>query len=247
MVKRLMQLGPGMYSQSTGPCDKCRGSGKSIDKKDMCKKCKGKQVIQDRKVIEVPIDKGVPNGHRVTFHGESDERPGLLPGDLIVHIQEKPHEVFKRKKADLIITKKISLKEALTGFSFSLKHLDGTMKVITCEPGEVVKQGDVKTVIELGMPLMRTPFKFGNLFISFEVEFPDSGSLSPEALQQLRAILPGPEPMDIDNAAENHKLIGFDKSQITENSTSIHSDYREEDDERGGMGGQRVECRGTIF
>ena len=41
MVRKVMQIGPGMFSQSTGPCDKCRGTGKAIDKKDMCKICKG--------------------------------------------------------------------------------------------------------------------------------------------------------------------------------------------------------------
>lgn len=27
MVTKMTQLGPGMYSQSTGPCDECNGSG----------------------------------------------------------------------------------------------------------------------------------------------------------------------------------------------------------------------------
>jgi DnaJ-class molecular chaperone len=40
-------------------------------------------------VIEVVIDKGAPNKHKYTFHGESDEKPGMLPGDLIVVIEEK--------------------------------------------------------------------------------------------------------------------------------------------------------------
>lgn len=34
-------LGPGMYSQSTGPCTDCNGEGVKMDAKDRCKKCKG--------------------------------------------------------------------------------------------------------------------------------------------------------------------------------------------------------------
>ena len=49
----MMQLGPGMYSQSTGPCDICRGVGESINEKDKCKKCKGTKVVKNKKMIEV--------------------------------------------------------------------------------------------------------------------------------------------------------------------------------------------------
>jgi DnaJ-class molecular chaperone len=44
--------------------------------------------------------------------------------------------------------------------------------LISSAPGEVVKPGDMKTVEELGLPLMQTPYKFGNLFIYFEIDFP---------------------------------------------------------------------------
>jgi len=36
-----------------------------------------------------------------------------------------PHELFKRKGADLMIEKEITLLQALTGVDFILKHLDG--------------------------------------------------------------------------------------------------------------------------
>ena len=248
MVKRVTQIGPGMYSQSTGPCDKCRGKGKSVDPKHRCKKCKGNQVIKEKKVIEVTIDKGVPNGHKLNFHGESDEQPGMLPGDLIVLLREKKHPVFKRKKADLIIEKKINLKDALAGFAFTIKHLDGSEKLIKASPGEIVKPGDVKTVQELGMPLMRTPFKFGNLFVYFEIEFPAPNTFSESDLQELRRVLPG-ESMEIEPSGEVFSTVPFEKSHITENTTKIHSDYgdQEDDEEDPRMRGQRVQCSGTIF
>lgn len=53
MRTKMMQLGPGMYSQSTGPCDVCRGVGESISEKDKCKACKGKKVVMNKKMIEV--------------------------------------------------------------------------------------------------------------------------------------------------------------------------------------------------
>mmetsp|Transcript_27557 Transcript_27557/g.5061 ORF Transcript_27557/g.5061 Transcript_27557/m.5061 type:complete len:104 (-) Transcript_27557:383-694(-) len=101
-----------------------------MDAKDKCKTCKGNRVLKERKVIEVQVDKGAPNKNKITYPGESDEAPGLQPGDLIVILTEKEHSVYKRKKADLVMTKTITLKQALTGFSFDITHLDGSTKII---------------------------------------------------------------------------------------------------------------------
>lgn len=245
MVTKVTQMGPGMYSQSSGPCDTCRGRGKWIPEAEKCKKCNGDQVVKERKVIEVTVDKGVPNHHKYNFHGESDEVPGLIPGDLIVVIEEKEHETFKRKKADLIMTKKITLKEALTGYCFTVKHFDGD-KIVQNSDGDVVRPGDIRTLEELGMPLMSTPYKHGNLFISFEVEFPVPGSLTENNIKELEKVLPGEKLLEKDNG-NKYKCIPFDKSQVTENNSRIHSDYQDEEEEDPRMKGQKVQCSGTIF
>ncbi|OMJ75897.1 hypothetical protein SteCoe_24878 [Stentor coeruleus] len=245
-VKKLVQLGPGMYSQSSGPCDECRGVGKSIDPKYKCKKCKGARVITEKKIIEVQVDKGCPNHHKYTFYGESDEEPEMRPGDFVVIIEEAEHPVFKRKKADLAMEYKISLKEALTGYKVKIDHLDG-VKIIEGPPGDIVKPGDIRTIEELGMPLMKTPYKFGNLFIHFEVEFPAPQSLPSTVVEGLLKVLPGEKVLAQGEGAL--KTIPYDKSQITENNTAIHSDYKEDDEEdpRLSGGARRVQCSGTIF
>jgi DnaJ family protein A protein 2 len=51
-----------------------------------------------------------------------------------------------------LIEKEISLVEALTGFEFVLKHLDGRLIRIRNKPGEVIKPDDIKTVESHGMP-----------------------------------------------------------------------------------------------
>lgn len=246
MVVRMAQLGPGMYSQTSNPCTICKGQGKIIEPKHMCKKCKGEKVLEERKVIEVQIDKGVPNGHKLSYHGEADEEPGVLPGDLIVQIQEKEHSLYKRKKADLILHKKISLREALTGYAFTIPHLDRSEKFIQSRPGDIIKPDDIRTVLELGMPIMRTPWKFGNLFIQFEVIFPES--LSQSTIHLVKMSLPGPSAMELDTQSYEsiHNCIPFDKSQITENTTYIHTDYTEEDQKEFSEG-KRLQCSGTIF
>lgn len=169
---------------------------------------------------------------------------------MIVILTESEHSVFKRKKADLVMTKTITLKQALTGFSFDITHLDGSTKIIRSSEGDVIKPGDVRTIMELGMPIMRTPWRFGNLFIYYEVEFPAPGSLSLEQRQALLQALPG-ENMDLEaqEGQETHSAVPFEKQHVTENSTRIHSDYNEdeEDDDPRFSGARQVQCSGTIF
>jgi DnaJ family protein A protein 2 len=40
-------------------------------------------------------------GQRITFQGEADESPGIEPGDLVVVLQQKSHDVFVRDGMDL--------------------------------------------------------------------------------------------------------------------------------------------------
>jgi len=121
----MRQMGPGMYSQSTGPCDECHGQGEMINMEKRCKVCKGKKVSRDRKKLTVDIDKGSPNGEQYTLHGEGDCVPEVEPGDVIVVVKIRQNKIFSRKGADLYMEKEISLLDALTGVNFTIMHLDG--------------------------------------------------------------------------------------------------------------------------
>lgn len=114
----------------------------------------------------------MPNEHDYIQHGESDEAPDVLAGDLHVRIFIKKHDVFQRKGADLFIEKKITLLEALTGTNFEVKHLDGANLRVATSPGEIINNSDIKTVFNKGMPFFKDQMSYGNLFIQFKVEFP---------------------------------------------------------------------------
>jgi len=73
VVEKLLQLGPGMFQQLRTHCSECGGEGKSVNEKDKCKKCKGEKIVQTNKTLEVPIEKGLPERHVITMHGEGDE------------------------------------------------------------------------------------------------------------------------------------------------------------------------------
>lgn len=53
-------------------------------------------MIKEVKILEVHVDKGMKHGQRITFAGEADQAPGVEPGDIVLLLQEKEHEVRPR-------------------------------------------------------------------------------------------------------------------------------------------------------
>jgi DnaJ homolog subfamily A member 2 len=105
-VMEVRQVAPGMITQMQRACLDCNGRGNNATTKT------------ERKVLEVHVEKGMSNNSKITFAGAADEVPGMdEPGDVNFVIQEKEHDLFKRKGADLLLTKDISLNQALTGFT----------------------------------------------------------------------------------------------------------------------------------
>lgn len=100
---RLRQLGPGMVQQLQMACSMCQGSGTYVTPADRCTSCSGRRVMPDRKILEVDVPRGAPDGHRITFAGESDQDPNLPAGDIVFVVSEKEHPLFKRRGADLIM------------------------------------------------------------------------------------------------------------------------------------------------
>ena len=69
----------------------------------------GTLPAQKRKLIEVDVEKGAPDGKRYVFTGESDEFPGVEPGDIVVELMLEKHSSFVRKGADLVYNLEITL------------------------------------------------------------------------------------------------------------------------------------------
>lgn len=53
-------------------------SGEIISDKDKCPSCKGSKVVQEKKVLEVHVEKGMQHGQKIVFQGQADEAVSLL-------------------------------------------------------------------------------------------------------------------------------------------------------------------------
>ncbi len=239
---QLRQIGPGMVQQMQSACQACKQTGKILDERDKCKGCKGNKVFKDRKVLEGNIEKGMKNGSKIKFSGEADEVPGTVPGDVVIVVQEKEHDVFKRKGADLVTTLNLTLSESLCGFTRVITHLDGRTLKIESKAGAVVKHDQVKSIQGEGMPHHGNPFTKGRLFVHFNVVFPTTLPLS--AVAALRAALPAVVAPTMTGEEEECMMSDVDLSQFGQSSEGRRHDATEEDDEegRGGGRGQQVQC-----
>eukprot|EP00929_Paragymnodinium_shiwhaense_P090919 TRINITY_DN50998_c0_g1_i2.p1 TRINITY_DN50998_c0_g1~~TRINITY_DN50998_c0_g1_i2.p1 ORF type:complete len:512 (+),score=118.08 TRINITY_DN50998_c0_g1_i2:106-1641(+) len=124
---QVVRMGPRPTFQTTSVCNTCGGKGKSFAMK------------RQRDVLDVPIQKGTPPDHKVTFKEKADEHPDADTGDVIFVVKQLEHPVFKRKGADLYMHRKISVVEALCGFEIEITHLDNRKLRIRSEPGDVVQ------------------------------------------------------------------------------------------------------------
>lgn len=236
------QIGPGMMQQLQSRCPDCQGEGEIINEKDRCTVCKGKKVCNQTKILEVHVDKGMRDNQKILFRGEGDQQPDVEPGDVVIILQQKPHEKFQRTGDDLYMNHTITLTEALCGFSFVLHQLDGRDLLITQPAGQVIKPRDVKGIRGEGMPQYKNPFEKGNLYITFDIEFPDSFP-STEKLQLLECALPPRPPfvMPEGDNVEEVDLVDYDpKTAKGSHPRSRGEAYASDDEEH--VHGPGMQC-----
>ncbi|KAJ6547285.1 hypothetical protein B0H19DRAFT_1211892 [Mycena capillaripes] len=229
----LRQMGP-MIQQIQSPCDECSGTGEIINAKDRCVQCKGKKVLPEKKFLEVHIDKGMKGGQTIQFRGESDESPTAEPGDVVIVIEEKPHERFKRQENDLITEVDVDLLTALGGGEFAIKHLDDRALIVKLEPGEVVKHGDLKVIHGQGMPSQRH-HEPGDMYVKLSVHFPENIDVS--AIPMLEKALPPRKP--VETFAKN---IVLDEVSLDDVDTRSRGGMRDDPMDEDGEGEPRVQC-----
>lgn len=198
-------------------------------------------------MLDVAVERGMKKGQRITFAGQGDQTPGMLPGDVVIIIDEKPHDVFQRRGADLIMKKEITLLEALTGYSFVLEHLDGRAVFISSPPGRVLNNDSVLQVAEEGMPVYGHTHVKGVLFLSFDVKMPERLDITDAMRKVLSGILPAPASTPKLTAGMLPRTLEEADMEARKARERLAKDAYDSDEEGGaggggGFGGQRVQC-----
>ena len=119
--------------QTTATCPTCHGSGQQITAK--CNVCHGEGTVRGEETITINIPAGVSEGMQLSMAGKGNAAPnGGIPGDLIILIEELPHETLKREGNNIVYDLHVSIIDAAIGASVEVPTIDGKAK-IKIDPG----------------------------------------------------------------------------------------------------------------
>ena len=133
--------------------------------------------FEDGRKIEASIPPGVNTGSRVRLSGQAGG------ADLFLKIKVLPHSVFTRKGDDLTATVPVDLYTAILGGEVSVDTLGKPVRLTIPEGTDSGKKMRLKG---LGMPNLKKPTEFGDLYARIEVHLP--GHLTPAEKEKFREI-----------------------------------------------------------
>jgi DnaJ-class molecular chaperone len=140
--------------------------------------------VFEKETIYVDIPPGIDDNEMIILRDRGNIINDQCKGDIKLNILVQNNTAFKRSGLDLLLEKHISLKEALCGFTFELKYLNGKSYTLNNNKGNIVPP-EYKKVYP-GMGLKRGEHK-GNMIIIFHVDFPEK--LTDKQIEKLSEVL----------------------------------------------------------
>jgi len=159
----------GTISQ-TMACNDCQGSGKQVSTR--CNSCNGHGVYDKEEVVDINIPRGVMNNMTLNLQGHGNYIKGGVAGDLHVHIEELPHDRFRREGSDLHTDIWINISDAVLGGQKDIETFYGPHQIAIL-PG--TESGKVIKVHGKGLPTMGSNGQtvgVGNLVLKFNIFIP---------------------------------------------------------------------------
>ena len=153
--------------QTSAPCSTCGGAGQSIDKRPDGADAQGLKVEEETVSIKIPA--GVVDGMQLKVQGRGNDAPGNgISGDLLVAIEELPHEKLQREGDNLHYDMYVSISEAVLGSSKEIDTVTGKVR-IKVEAG--VQSGKILRLRGKGIPSINGYGK-GDLLVHVNVWTP---------------------------------------------------------------------------
>jgi DnaJ-class molecular chaperone len=157
------------------------GVQKSLNIKRWIKENNFKKEENENIYVDVP--RGIDNNEIIILKDKGNVINDQLKGDIKIFINIVNNTDFKRNGLDIIYEKKITLCEALCGFKFNLKLLNGKTVIIN-NSDSIIHFGYKKNIPGFGFERNN---KKGNLILMFSIEFPNS--LTKEQKDKIREAL----------------------------------------------------------
>ena len=165
-------------------CPTCGGQGRVI--RNPCRVCRGAGTQQRERTLQVSIPAGVEDGTRIRLQGEGEAGGAGAPaGDLYVHVAVRPHEMFQREQAHLLMQVPLRMTQASLGGDVEVPVIDGTKAKVKIPAG--TQTGDQFRLRGKGFSVLRSSAR-GDMIIQVLVETPrDLTPRQRELLEQFEA------------------------------------------------------------
>jgi molecular chaperone DnaJ len=150
---------------SVRTCATCDGTGKIP--KEKCPECKGHGTLRKQEDIKINIPAGIDNGEMIRMQGQGEAIKAGIAGDLYVKVHVKPHPVFRRDGANIVMHLPVKLTDALLGTMVPIETLEGKMLEVKIPP--MKRAEELLRVAGKGIPVEGTR---GDLIIRLEVALP---------------------------------------------------------------------------
>ncbi len=116
------------YMRTTTTCPKCQGSGKTIASK--CNSCQGEGREYGTETITIEIPAGVSEDMQLSMRGKGNSgKNGGGAGDLLINIEEVPHEHLQRDGMNLNYDLYVNFADAALGTALHVPTIDGKVKI----------------------------------------------------------------------------------------------------------------------
>lgn len=114
--------------QTTTTCPTCSGSGQTV--KSNCSDCRGSGTKAGEETLNVDIPAGVESGMQLSMRGKGNSgSKGGSPGDMLITIEEKPHEHFIRDGHHIVYDLFLNYADAALGTSVEVPTLEGRVSI----------------------------------------------------------------------------------------------------------------------
>ena len=140
--------------------------------------------VFEKETIYVTVPQGIDENEMIILRDKGNILNEQIKGDVKIFVKIINDTEFKRSGLDLIIEKKITLKEALCGFSFEIKYLNGKSYTLNNNKGNIIPPNYKKVYPNMGL---KRGDHTGIMIIHFQVDFPEK--LSDEQIDKIADIL----------------------------------------------------------
>lgn len=140
--------------------------------------------VSETEILYVDIPQGTDDGEFIILREKGNVINENIKGDVKLLVNVINNTNFKRIGLDLIIEKTITLKEALCGFSFDIKYLNGKTITLNNTKGLIISPEFKKIFNDKGI---KRGHHIGSMIIIFHVAFPEQ--LSAEQMTKIAEIL----------------------------------------------------------